>query len=81
MGRACAGQVWWAALPGTLPEIHREASVDLQSFTFTQVCASFEVPLLLVYNFSYSPGEKKNVGSIWYLHRILEGVDGFNYKC
>lgn len=36
--------------------IHREASPRL---TFTQVHASFEVPLLLVYNFSHSPGEKK----------------------
>lgn len=58
--------------------IHREAGHGL---TFTQVCASSEVPLLLVYNFAHSPGGKKNVVSIWYLHRILEGVDGFNYKC
>ena len=57
------------------------ARVVLQGPAFTQVCASLEVSLLLVYNFSYSPGEKKNVVSIWYLHRILEGVDGFNYKC
>lgn len=55
--------------------------VVLQLLTSTRVCASLQVPLLLVCNFSYSPGEKKNVASIWYLHRILEGVDGFNYKC
>ena len=49
--------------------------------TFTQVRVSFEVPLPLGYNVSYSPGEEKNFVSIWYLYRILEGVDGFNYKC
>lgn len=71
---ACVGQEWQA-------RNSQGSECGPWGFTFTQDCASFEVPLLLGYNFSYSPGEKKNLVSIWYLYRLLEGVDGFNYKC
>lgn len=54
------------------------ARVVLQRPALTQVCASLEVSVQF---FRILQEEKKNVVSIWYLHRILEGVDGFNYKC
>ena len=49
----CAVQASWAQ------RLTGGEGVVLQPLTSTRVCASLQVSLLLVYNFSYSPGGKK----------------------
>lgn len=48
------------------------------------LCLLLSSSLVRVQLFIFSRRKKKKkrkVVSIWYLHRLLEGVDGFNYKC